>query len=92
MKSQNIRKYIVESKTIIHDCFRTELINEGQNDAIIKQDNCDDIVLKEGDSISFGGDFVDEGLTNNAINIVFLPTEVESENSVLLIKKYLILK
>lgn len=92
MKSQDIRKYIVANKTIIIDCFKTEFLNEGQNDVIIKQEHCDDIVLKQGDSISFGGDFVDEGLTNNAITIVFLATEVESENKVLLTKKYLTLK
>lgn len=86
MKSEIIRKYLLGTSLVYHDCYSTTLTNDGTNNVTIKQNKCDDVILETGDSISFGGEFLNEKLTNNKIQIVPVGA---TDCKVLLEKKYI---
>ena len=86
MKSQIVRRYFTDNKKIEHDCFLTEITNEGTRNVKVSQDLCDDTILEEGDSISLGGQFINETIENNILTIEFVGTT--GTPKILMEKKY----
>ncbi|MCU0469280.1 MAG: hypothetical protein MUF58_11810 [Arcicella sp.] len=85
MKSNIIRRYFLKNDTIIHDCFRTVITNEGVTAVKINQENCDEIILQTGDSFVLGGEFLTEKLQNNKVTF----SNQTNDLKVLLEKKYI---
>ena len=72
MKTQIVRRYFTAPMKIEHDCYLTEISNEGTRPIKVSQDLCDDTILEEGDSMSLGGRFINENIENNILKIEFI--------------------